>query len=133
MLERSAIYVGEPSEHLSLYSAGRGILVHDPKRYFRNRTIDLLFESVALHAGSKSIGVVLAGASDDGARGLAAIRNAQGHTFVSTPSIGTGDGMPENAVAHNRHVSAIAPIPRIAELVIAATQAEVSDYQRTEN
>jgi chemotaxis response regulator CheB len=46
----------------------------------------LLFESVALHAGTKAIGVVPSGMSDDGSRGLAAINHHGGRVMVVDPA-----------------------------------------------
>jgi two-component system, chemotaxis family, protein-glutamate methylesterase/glutaminase len=57
----------------------------------RNRTIDLLFESVARHAGTKAIGVVLFGLSDDGSRGLAAIHHHGGGAVVVEPTRHAGE------------------------------------------
>jgi two-component system chemotaxis response regulator CheB len=73
-------------------------LLDDPINRYRNRTIDALFRSVAAHAGSRMVGVVLSGSLDDGSRGLAAIKAAGGTTMVLTPHWSGGKGMPENAV-----------------------------------
>ena len=48
----------------------------------RNRTIDLLLDSVALHALERAVGIVFSGSLDDGSRGLAAIHAAGGVTMV---------------------------------------------------
>src|SRR5215813_10393048 len=46
-LQIGIVYIGEPSQHLTLASNGIGELLDDPSRHYRNRTIDLLFDSVA--------------------------------------------------------------------------------------
>lgn len=78
------VYIGEPSEHLTLAAESFGVLISDPDRQHGNRTVDLLFKSVAEYAGARMIGVVLSGSLDDGSRGLAAIHDAGGSTMVLT-------------------------------------------------
>ncbi len=96
-LEPGHCYIGEPAEHLTLMSRGRADLVDGEGHTFRNRTVDLLFESVARIAGEKAIGVIVSGALSDGSKGLAAIHHAGGITMVLAP----GDkprGMQQNAI-----------------------------------
>src|ERR1700757_2267473 len=45
--EPGTVYIGEPEDHLTLATKSFGFLIHDPKRQYGNRTIDLLFQSVA--------------------------------------------------------------------------------------
>jgi two-component system, chemotaxis family, protein-glutamate methylesterase/glutaminase len=72
-------------------------LVNGEGHTFRNRTVDLLFESIAQIAGRKAIGIIVSGALSDGSKGLAAIHHAGGITMVLAP----GDkprGMQQNAI-----------------------------------
>ena len=98
-LQIGIVYIGEPSQHLTLAINGVGELVNDPSRHYGNRTIDLLFHSVAAHAGPRAIGVILSGTLDDGSRGLVAMHEAGGITMVLTPSSLPEHGMPSNAIA----------------------------------
>jgi hypothetical protein len=56
-----------------------GELIDDPAQRRRGRTVDLLFTSVAAHAGVRMIGVVLSGSLDDGSR-------AQAHLELAGPN-----------------------------------------------
>jgi two-component system, chemotaxis family, protein-glutamate methylesterase/glutaminase len=52
-LEVGAVYIGEPSEHLTLATRSFGELLDDPERHYGGRTVDVLFKSVAAHAGTR--------------------------------------------------------------------------------
>ncbi len=49
---------------------------------FSRPSIDVLFESAAVAWRTQVLGVLLSGANDDGARGLAMIRAAGGRAWV---------------------------------------------------
>ena len=111
------IYVGEPAQHLTLMSKSLGKIVDDPSRLYRNRTIDLLFRSVAEHGRERMIGVVLSGSLDDGSRGLAAIHHAGGITMVLVPESGGHRGMPENAIGYDGPIDTIGSPAEIAAAI----------------
>ena len=115
-------YIGEPADHLILVANSFGRLVDDPDRTHRNRTVDLLFRSVAAHGGSRIIGVVLSGSLDDGSRGLAAINEIGGLTMVVTPARPPEHGMPENAIAYDGPIDMIGSPFEIAQAICAAVQ-----------
>jgi chemotaxis response regulator CheB len=114
-LQLGTCYIGEPAEHLTLTARSRVHLLDDPTNSYRNRTIDALFRSVAAHAGSRMIGVVLSGSLDDGSLGLAAIKAAGGTAMVLTPNRSGGRGMPENAISYNRLIDKIGTPEQIAQ------------------
>jgi two-component system chemotaxis response regulator CheB len=97
-LETGTVYIGEPSQHMTLGADKCCKVIDDPDRNHGNRTIDLLFKSVAANAGPQMIGVILSGTLDDGSRGLAAIHDAGGITMVRSPSNPPGDAMPKSAI-----------------------------------
>lgn len=84
-LKTGTVYIGEPSQHITLRAHGCCEIIDDPDRKYGNRTIDLLFKSVAVHAGPRMIGVILSGSLDDGSRGLAAVRDGGGITMARSP------------------------------------------------
>ena len=118
--ERGTVYIGEPSQHLTLAARSFGQIVDDPGQAYRNRTVDLLFRSVADHGGGRVIGVVLSGSLDDGARGLAAIHAAGGLTMVLTPGDPSGGGMPENAIAYDGPIDLVGGSREIARGIVEA-------------
>lgn len=106
-LEPGKVYIGEPAQHLTLLAGAAAGLVPGPRHEYRNRTIDLLFASLAAHAGASAVGVVLSGSLDDGSRGLAAIHHAGGVTMVLTPERDGPAGMPESAIDYAGPIDAI--------------------------
>lgn len=110
------VYIGEPESHLTLIARTTGTLIPDPARMHRNRTVDLLFNSLAAFAGPRIIGIVLAGSLDDGSQGLAAINEAGGCTMVVTPSK-PPPSMPESAITYDGPIDVIGSIQVIARAV----------------
>ncbi len=98
-LGEGTIHVARPAYHL-LVDAGPALAlsVDDPER-FSMPSIDVLFESAAATCGAGVAAVVLSGANDDGARGLAAIRAAGGMAAVQAPDDAEVDVMPRAALA----------------------------------
>ena len=59
-----------------------------------NHAIDIFFESMAVEAGPKAIGVVLSGTNDDGTEGAKAIGNNAGTVMVQDPFTAIHPKMP---------------------------------------
>jgi two-component system chemotaxis response regulator CheB len=119
-LEPGHCYIGEPAEHLTLMSRGRACLVNGEGHTFRNRTVDLLFESIARIAGRKAIGIIVSGALSDGSKGLAAIHHAGGITMVLAP----GDkerGMQQNAIDFDGPVSMVGSSSQLSNEITRLT------------
>ncbi len=66
---------------------------------FARPSIDVLFETAAMAYGSELIGVVLTGASSDGAKGLVQIMNYGGYSIVQDPETAYSRYMPDAAIA----------------------------------
>ncbi|WP_321843765.1 chemotaxis protein CheB [Paraburkholderia bannensis] len=96
------VYVAPPDYHMLVETAGTqaciALSIGGPVRYSRP-SIDVLMESAADVYGTRLLGVLLSGANDDGARGLAAIRAAGGTTWAQTPATAAAPQMPEAAIA----------------------------------
>jgi two-component system, chemotaxis family, protein-glutamate methylesterase/glutaminase len=87
------VYVAPPDQHL-LIERNIVKLVRGPKENLHRPSIDILFRSAARWAGSRSIGVILTGARDDGKVGMRAIKQRGGMTIVQDPSEAPFPSMP---------------------------------------
>jgi two-component system chemotaxis response regulator CheB len=86
-------------------------------------SIDVLFESAADVYADRAIGVILTGASDDGARGLARIKQRGGLALVQEPATAESAVMPSAAIAAGQvdHTLAIA---RLAPMLLEICRAQ---------
>lgn len=109
-------YIGEPDGHLTLVARNLAHLVSGGHDEHRNRSVDMLFSSLADHAGSRVIGVVMSGALDDGSRGLAAIHLVHGLTMVLEPGHKPW-GMQQNAINYDGPINFIGSGVEIAEMI----------------
>ncbi len=119
-LEVGCCYIGEPAAHLTLLAASFAGITGDPLKLERNRTVDLLFNSVAAQAGVQGIGVVLSGNLDDGSRGIAAINAAGGQTMVILRAARPA-GMPENAINYDGPIDVIGSAEEIGHTIVGLT------------
>lgn len=62
-------------------------------------SVDVLFRSAARSAGANAIGVIMTGMGDDGARGLAEMRDAGAFTIAQDEASSIVFGMPKEAIA----------------------------------
>jgi two-component system chemotaxis response regulator CheB len=85
---------------------------------FHRPSVDVLFESVARHAGGDAIGVIMTGMGRDGAHGLAAMRAAGAHTIAQDQRSSVVWGMPGAAIDLGA-ASEVVPLGKIAERIVA--------------
>lgn len=104
VLQPGHLYVAPPDYHLLVErdcaapgSVRLALSVEPPVRFSRP-SIDVLFESAAIAWRHALLGILLSGANDDGARGLAAIRAAGGQAWVQSPESALVDTMPQEAI-----------------------------------
>ena len=116
------VYLAAPDYHLLVEASRRFSLSVDDQVHFSRPSIDVLFESAAEAFGPQLVAVLLSGANDDGARGLACVRRAGGTTVVQSPATAIVATMPESALALGcvEHMLAPAAIgPFLAALHVA--------------
>jgi two-component system, chemotaxis family, protein-glutamate methylesterase/glutaminase len=98
LLEDDHVYLGPPDYHV-LIEGSRIALSTDAPVQFARPSIDVLFESAADAYGERTIGIVLTGASADGAAGLARIKERGGVAIVQDPAPSERREMPDAALA----------------------------------
>jgi two-component system chemotaxis response regulator CheB len=96
-LESYHVYLAPPDYHL-LVERGRLALSLDEAVQFARPSIDVLFESVADAYREQAIGIILTGANEDGAAGLARIKARGGVAIVQEPATSERRAMPDAAL-----------------------------------
>ena len=95
------IYFAPPDYHLLIEPNNTLSLSSDEPVLFSRPSIDVLFESAADAYGPALTAIVLTGASEDGARGLAAVIAAGGTAIVQRPEDAYAAAMPQAALARS--------------------------------
>ncbi|MBP7865904.1 MAG: chemotaxis-specific protein-glutamate methyltransferase CheB [Acidobacteria bacterium] len=116
-LERGCVYFVPNGAQPSF--AARGILVLDRAMNARGGfkpSADVLFESVAAYYGPRSLGILLTGMGEDGARGLLKLRTEKGMTVAQDRFSSIVYGMPRAAAELGAAVH-ILPIHQVAEFM----------------
>lgn len=98
LVESGLIYLIPPGQILTLKDGCLRLEAYSKPRGIR-RPIDTFFESLAMDAGARGVGVVLSGTGSDGSTGVRAIKEAGGLVFVQDPKQADYDGMPKSAIA----------------------------------
>ncbi|HEY9227202.1 MAG TPA: chemotaxis protein CheB [Gemmatimonadaceae bacterium] len=109
------VHIAPPDYHLLIEPGFFSLSTDEPVRYSRP-SIDVTFASAADAYGDRTVGVVLTGANDDGARGLKRISDRGGLAVVQLPSTAESPAMPAAAI---RAVSGarVLPVLEIAQLL----------------
>jgi two-component system, chemotaxis family, protein-glutamate methylesterase/glutaminase len=109
-------YVAAPDYHLLIEPGSVSLSTDEPVLYARP-SIDVLFETAAESYRERCIGVVLTGANDDGARGLARVAELGGTAIVQDPATAQRNEMPRAALRATPSAR-VAPASEIAPLLI---------------
>ena len=113
-LAPATVYLAPADYHLLLERDSTLALSADEPVHFSRPSIDVLFESVANAYGTRACGILLSGASADGAAGLAAIRRRGGLTWVQSPETARVPLMPQEALRLAPHPTAtVADLSRL--------------------
>ncbi len=111
-IEPGVAYLAPPDYHL-LVERGYFSLSVEARVNFARPSIDVLFESAADTYGPAAIGIILTGANEDGAAGLARIKQAGGVAIVQDPATAERSRMPEAALAATS-ADVVLPLEEIA-------------------
>ncbi len=96
-IEPGTVYFAPPDYHLMVEPDRRLSLSSEEPVLFSRPSVDVLFETAADAYGEGLIGVILTGASDDGAAGLKAVLAAGGTGLIECPEDAYATAMPEAA------------------------------------
>jgi two-component system, chemotaxis family, protein-glutamate methylesterase/glutaminase len=80
-------------------------------------SVDVLFRSAARYAGRNSIGVIMTGMGDDGARGMLEMKEAGAYTIAQDEDSCVVFGMPNEAIKLGG-VDKVAPLSRMAQEIM---------------
>ena len=97
LVQPGHVFIAPPNYHL-LIDDGHFALSTEEAVRFSRPSIDVTFTSAADEYGAGTIGVVLTGANDDGARGLRRIADRGGLTIVEEPATAEIPTMPAAAL-----------------------------------
>jgi len=117
------IYFAPPDYHLLVDEGPSLALSADEPVNFSRPSIDVLFESAADVYGRRLMGVVLTGASQEGAAGLGAVHTKGGLMCVQDPAAAYAPLMTEAAIRRGP-VDHVLPLPALADLLRQVTSAQ---------
>ncbi|HEX4284176.1 MAG TPA: chemotaxis response regulator protein-glutamate methylesterase [Terracidiphilus sp.] len=118
---RGRALIAPGNHHLLLKRSGARYFVEvkDGPLVCRHRpSVDVLFRSAARYAGPNAVGVILTGMGDDGARGMAEMKQAGSTNIAQDEATCVVFGMPKEAIKMGG-VDRVLPLPAISGAVLA--------------
>jgi two-component system chemotaxis response regulator CheB len=117
-VQPGTVYFAPPDYHLLLDRGPAFALSSDEPVHFSRPSIDVLFESAADIYGERLMGLILTGANQDGAQGLAAVGRAGGRTVVQDPGCAPVAYLPKSALQQGP-VDFVLSLKQIQDLLAA--------------
>lgn len=114
-IEPRHVYVAPPNYHLLVERGSLALSVDEQVQHARP-SIDVLFESAAQAYAEAVIGIILTGANEDGAQGLAQIKRRGGVAVIQDPAGAVRRSMPDAAIAATV-ADAVLPLEEIGKFV----------------
>ena len=114
-------YIAPGDSHLLLARSGANYVAHLSQEAPVNRhrpSVDVLFESAAIHGGKNVTGVILTGMGKDGARGMLRMREAGAYNLAQDEQSCIVFGMPKEAIATGG-VHEVVPLHQMSQRVMA--------------
>lgn len=115
------VYLAPADYHLLVEEPGVLALSTDPPVRSARPSIDVLFETAADAYGPALLGVLLTGASADGAAGLAHIKRCGGRVVVQEPSSAESSVMPAAGIAATS-VDYVLPLDHIGAHLVSIVE-----------
>jgi two-component system chemotaxis response regulator CheB len=123
-VRRGRVLIAPGNRHTLLERSGARyyVSIKDGPLVSRHRpSVDVLFRSAARSAGSNVVGVIMTGMGDDGARGMAEMKQAGAFTLAQDEATSVVFGMPKEAIALGC-VDRIVPLQNLAGEVLSAAR-----------
>ncbi|MEO8108801.1 MAG: chemotaxis response regulator protein-glutamate methylesterase [Ginsengibacter sp.] len=120
IVKRGCALIAPGNRHLLLRKRGPQyyVEVKDGPLVNRHRpSVDVLFRSASIYAGKNSIGILLTGMGDDGAKGLLEMKQAGARTIAQDEKSSVVFGMPKEAILLNA-ANKVLPLEEIAGYVM---------------
>ncbi|MGB7600929.1 MAG: chemotaxis response regulator protein-glutamate methylesterase [Candidatus Sulfotelmatobacter sp.] len=120
-LQNGRALIAPGNRHMLVNRSGEEFVVQiiDGPLVSRHRpSVDVLFRSVAIAAGSKAIGIIMTGMGDDGAEGLCEMKEAGAATIAQDEASCVVFGMPKEAIARGA-VDVVMPLEQIASAAVS--------------
>jgi two-component system chemotaxis response regulator CheB len=98
---RGHAYIAPGGKHMELYRSGAKyfIKIRDGQLVNRHKpSVEVLFNSVAAHAGQNAVGIIMTGMGRDGAEGLLSMKEAGARTIAQDEKSCVVFGMPKEAI-----------------------------------
>ncbi len=114
-------YIAPGDQHLLLARSGANYVAHlsqEPPVNRHRPSVDVLFDSAAVHAGKNAIGVILTGMGRDGARGMLRMREAGAYNLAQDEQSCIVFGMPKEAIAAGG-AHEVVPLAAMSQRVMA--------------
>ncbi len=121
---RGRALIAPGNKHMLLKRSGARYYVEikDGPLVSRHRpSVDVLFRSAARYAGKNCIGIIMTGMGDDGAKGMAEMKETGAYTIAQDEKTCVVFGMPNEAIKLGG-VSKILPLNSIAPYVVNETR-----------
>lgn len=123
VVRRGRALIAPGGKHMLLTRRGSVYKVKIEEGPLVNRhrpSVDVLFRSVAQTAGQNSVGVILTGMGDDGAKGLLEMKDAGAQTIAQDEESSVVFGMPKEAIKLNA-AEIVLPLTEIVNHVLSLT------------
>jgi two-component system, chemotaxis family, protein-glutamate methylesterase/glutaminase len=119
---RGRALIAPGNKHLCLKRSGARYFVEVKDGPLVNRhrpSVDVLFRSTARYAGKNSVGIIMTGMGDDGARGLLEMKETGARTIAQDEKSCVVFGMPKEAIKLNA-ADKILPLEGIAPFMLSS-------------
>ncbi len=115
------VLIAPGNYHMLLQRSGGNYVVRikdGPRVHYQRPSVDVLFQSVAAHAGRNAVGAILTGMGADGAKGLLAMKKSGAYNIAQDEKTSIVFGMPKEAIELNA-AHKIVPLPQISREILA--------------